>query len=108
MKISVEKSDGKAFSIKIPNWLVLNRLGAGFIAKSIVKSSNLGVCVNVNGNEKETPKALDKKELKIATKKMRRALISVLRELRGFLKRNSNFVLVDVVDTDGECVKITL
>ena len=123
MKINVEENNGKSFSIKFPNWLIFTRLGISFAAKNIVKNGNLGISIQENeeGCEENTEineygykeeygeKApLDKKEFKKGVKKMKRALISARKDLRAFLKRNPDFVLVDVEDEDGDCVKITL
>ena len=101
MKIHTESADGSSFSIKFPNWLVLNKLGVGIISKSIVSS---GRKWEKNGSEEEESKA----ERKLAVKKLKKALVPVIGELRAFLKRHPNFVLVEGVDSDGDSFIITL
>ena len=110
MKIIVEENNCKSFSVKIPNWLIFNRLGIGFLAKSILKSDKLGVTVGKNDSEAELldmQEIPDKKEFKKSLKKLKRNLIKNLGEIRAFFKRNPGFVLVDVVEDSGDCVKIT-
>ena len=110
MKISIEHSDGSAFSIKVPNWLALGRLGIGFLARSIVKQNGgaiISVKIGVYNTEKE-PEPLAKKEYKEAVKEMKRILIGARGELRAFLKRHPDFVLVDVIGEGGDHVRITL
>ncbi|MBQ7333297.1 MAG: hypothetical protein IJW38_02990 [Clostridia bacterium] len=109
MKISIEHNDGRAFSIKFPNWLILSRLGIGIAAKSIVKQDGSAISVKIgNADIEEKQNALiDKKEFKLAVKKMKLALLYARREFCSFLKRNPVFLFIDVVGEDGECVKIS-
>ncbi len=110
MKISIEHSDGRAFSIKFPNWLILGRLGIGFVARSIVKQNDGSVIsVKINGDSTEKSREPQgKKEYKLAVKKMKKTLIGARGELRAFLRKNPDFVLVDATEEDGDRVKITL
>ena len=109
MKIGIEHSDGSAFSIKFPNWLILGRLGIGFVARSIVKQNGGAVIsVKIGGNDdgkSHTP--LGRREYKAAVKRVKQMLMGARRELRTFLKQHPNFVLIDVVSEDGEQVKIS-
>ena len=110
MKIGIEHSDGSAFSIKFPNWLILGRLGIGFVARSIVKQ-NGGAVMSVkigDGNAEKEFAPQDKKEHKEAVRQMKKTLIGVRGELRAFLKRHPDFVLVDATEDGGDHVKITL
>ena len=110
MKISIEHSDGSSFSIKFPNWLVFGRIGIGFVARSIVKQ-NGGAIISVKigcGNNEKSPVPQDKEEYKTAVKKMKGMLIGARGELRAFLSKNPDFVLVDATEEDGDRIKITL
>ncbi len=110
MRISIEHSDGRAFSIKFPNWLIFGRLGIGFVARSIVKQ-NGGAVISVkigDGNTEKSAAPQGKKEYKTAVKKMKGMLIGARGELRTFFRKNPDFVLVDATEEEGDRVKITL
>ena len=109
MKINVEENNSKCVSIKIPNWLIFNRLGIGFLTKSLLKSGKLGVTVGKIDGEAaplDVQKIPDKKEFKSSLKKMKRSLGKNLGEICAFFKRNPGFVVADVVEADGDKVKI--
>ena len=114
MKIMIDHNDGTSFSIKFPNWLVFNRLGLGFAAKSMVKQNGSFMSVKIGDacKEDELPKpekarVFDKKEFKKAVKRMKKGLICARGDLRSFLKRNPDFLLVDVKEASGERVRIS-
>ncbi len=101
MKIHTESADGSSFSIKFPNWIILNRLGVGFISKSIISSGSKWA---KSGSETKGSEA----ERKLAVKKLKKTLVPVIGELRAFLKRHPDFVLVEGADSDGDSFTITL
>ena len=109
MKILVEQNDERSFSIKIPNWLLLSRIGLHFLAKNIAKNGGVSIKLNFDGDENENlePVKVNKKEFKASVKKTKRSLIGARAELRAFIKRHPDFVLVDVLGSDGEHVKVS-
>lgn len=113
MKISVKEKNGKAFSIKFPNWLILNRLGISLIVNAILKEEKIGISVAFEKEgadiaEQELSQKKSKKIAKEQRKRLKKGFFSALGELRAFLKRNRDFVLVDTVDSDGDHTEITL
>lgn len=108
MRILIKENNGISFSIAFPNWLVLNKLGIGFLSKTIARSGKLGISIGSSRNTECEVEKLDKRRLKREAKKIKRAVIPALREFRAFVKRNPNFVLVEVDENDGDNVTVTL
>lgn len=80
MRIKI-KSDGKKFVILLPNFLLNPSLVWQIIKKKIDNASRAYI---------------------------RKILPKACKELRRLKRRDKHFVLVDVVSSDGDIVKITL
>ena len=110
MTIRTESHDGSSFTVKFPNWILLNRLGIGIALKSIARRSKkyTGGEKNDEYMNKEAYSAEGKTEDRLAAKKLKKALGPVIGELRAFLKRHPDFVLLEAQDSDGDTTTITL
>ena len=110
MRIHTESADGSSFTVKFPNWILLNRLGIGFALKGIARRSKTyaGRGKTDEYTNNKTDIGEKKAEERLAAKRLKRALVPVLADLKSFLKRHPNFVLVEGVDSDGDSFIITL
>ena len=109
MKITVDNPDGSSFKIKFPNWVFLNRLGVGYIAKQMAREDKMGISVSYGdaGGDEEVRDAPSRSEMRERSKRIKRALVPALREIRAFIKKNPDFVLVDAFDSEGEHVTVS-
>ena len=110
MTIHTKSHDGSSFTVKFPNWILLNRLGIGIALKSIARRSKkyTGGEKNDEYMNKEAYSAEKKTEDRVAAKRLKRALLPTLADFRSFLKRHPDFVLLEAQDSDGDITTITL